>query len=260
MTLAFALKWHQQRALASQEIVELNTLALGVCERLGDEAAALIAHGNIANGMRLTGRTEQAVVHLKVELELATRLGDAFGELRALGNLANAYVTGQRFEEALPYAERQLAVAREAESQVGVRFALLMLGMAHQGTGRALEASRALTEGLAMAQEAGDTTHEGLFRLSLGEVLVELDDPERALEHIRAATAMLYAGGYRFRVNGLVKLSKASRALGKLDDALDYVTQALDLTRRHGYTTWEQRAEAELAAVREAMRTASRET
>ncbi|MEV3980298.1 BTAD domain-containing putative transcriptional regulator [Nonomuraea sp. NPDC049758] len=259
VTLTFALKWHQQRARASQEIIEFNTLALRVCERLGDERAALIAHDNIANGMRLTGRTEEAVVHLEAELELATRLGDSFGELRALGNLANAYVTGQRFAEALPYAERQLAVARDAGAQVGVRFALLMLGMAYQGTARPVEASRALTEGMAMAQVAGDTTHEGLFRLSLGEVLLELDDAERALEHIRAATTVLYSGGYMFRVNGLVSLSKASRALGKLDDALDYVTQALDLTRRHGYPTWEQRAGAELAAVREAMRVAGRE-
>ncbi|GGS88125.1 BTAD domain-containing putative transcriptional regulator [Nonomuraea spiralis] len=255
--LTFALKWHQQRARATQELIELNTLVLRVCARLGDEKAALISHDNIANGMRLTGRTEEAVVHLEAELELATRLGDDFGELRALGNLANAYVTGLRFEEALPYAERQLAVARAAGSQVGVRFALLILGMAHHGTARAVEASRALMEGLVMAQEAGDITHEGLFRLSLGEVLIELDDAERTLEHIHAATDILNSGGYRFQVRGLVSLSKASRVLGKLDDALDYVTQALDLIRRHGFTTWEQQAEAELAAVRAAMRIAA---
>ncbi|NUS05906.1 MAG: tetratricopeptide repeat protein, partial [Nonomuraea sp.] len=254
VTLTFALIWHQQREQAGQEMIELSTLALGVCERLGDETRAIVAHDHLANGLRLTGRPEQAVPHLERALELAAGAGDSFGELRALGNLANLCLLRQRFEPALGYAERQLAVAREIGSQVGIRFALVMIGKSHLGLGRAGEAYDPLLQALDRALEAGDDTQEAHSRLALGEVLLALDDPEGALEHLRAALSLLEAKGNRFLVDTLIHLSRAARALGRLDEALSAADRAVYLTKTFGYTLWEGTAEKEQAAVRAALR------
>ncbi|YCK40703.1 BTAD domain-containing putative transcriptional regulator [Actinomadura sp. ATCC 39365] len=257
VTLTFALIWQQQREHAGQEMVDLNTLALGVCERLGDERAALAAHDQIANGLRLTGRLEQAGPHLEAALEIAVRIGDSFGELRALGNLANLCISRQRFEPALAYAERQLAVARKAGVQVGIRFALLMTGRGQLGLGRPQEAYEPLREALDLAVEAGDETQQAQARLVLGEVLIELGEPELALEHLRATLSVLVSMGHRFKVDTLISMSRASRDLGRLDDAGSYADQALRLTKEFGYVLWEKRAEKEQAAVRAATRIAA---
>ncbi|MER6577977.1 BTAD domain-containing putative transcriptional regulator [Nonomuraea sp. NPDC001023] len=253
VTLTFALLWQQQREHAGQEMIDLNVPALRVCERLGDERLALVAHDNIANGLRLTGRAEQGVPHLEAALELAARIGDSFGELRALGNLANLHVTAQRYVKALPYAERQLDVARATGSQVGVRFALIVIGKSLLGLGRAREAYEPLCEALDGALAAGDDTHEAHVRLALGDVLIQLGDPEHALEHLRVAQSLLGSTGHRFNVNALISLSQVSRALGRLDEALSYADDAVRVTERFGYLSWEKRARDEQAAVRAAM-------
>ncbi|MDX3107124.1 AfsR/SARP family transcriptional regulator [Nonomuraea angiospora] len=253
VNLTFGLLWHQVRGNRIVEMNELNTLALQVSERLGDEASALIAHGHIANALRISGRTDAAVVHQLSALELARRIGDASSEMRALGNLANTYNTGERHEEALPWAERQLALARRIGARVGERFALMSMGNAYVGAGRPEEALKPLHEGLADAEEAEDGMQEGQIRFILGEVYLDLNEPRKALEHFHKAVELLTANGYRVGVlRGLIGLSRAHRMLGDLDLALSYITEAAASGGAFGHVIWERRLREERAAVDEA--------
>ncbi|MFF0861531.1 BTAD domain-containing putative transcriptional regulator [Nonomuraea sp. NPDC003560] len=257
--LTFALLWHQQRSHEGHDMLTLNTMALRVCERLGDDAGAQIAHGHIANGLRLTGRPEEGIPHLEAELAIARRLGDGFGQMRVLGNLSNAYVARQRYEEALPHAEQQLAVARQIGSEVGVRFACLMLGTARQGMGHHAQARAPLERALAAARQSGDTTHEGHAHVVLSQVMLDLGDPELSLEHMSEGMKLLGGTGYRFMVECLITMSRACRMLGRLDEALSHATEAVANAESGGNALWERRADAELAAVRAAMGAAERE-
>ncbi|MEU5863953.1 BTAD domain-containing putative transcriptional regulator [Nonomuraea sp. NPDC047529] len=259
VTLAFALLWHQQRVHDGHDMLTLNTMALRVCERLGDDAGAQIAHGHVANGLRLTGRPEEGIPHLEAELAIATRLGDGFGQMRVLGNLSNAYVAKQLYEQALPHAEQQLAVATSIGSPVGVRFACLMLGTIHQGMGHPARARDPLERALAAARESGDTTHEAHARAILSQVVLDLGDPELSLEHMSGAMKLLERTGYRFMVERFITMSRACRMLGRLEEALSHATGAVADADSWGNTLWQRQAEAELAAVREAMGAAERE-
>ncbi|MFG6196589.1 BTAD domain-containing putative transcriptional regulator [Nonomuraea sp. JJY05] len=253
VNLAFGLLWHQQLAYRMTEMQQLNTLALRVSERLGDAAAALLAHGHIANALRMTGNTDEAVAHLRSELELARRLGDAFAQMRALGNLANTYNSGERYEEGLPWAELQLALARDIGASVGVRFALLTMGHSHLGAGRPEKAREALHEALAYAEEAGDTSHEGHIRLVLGEAHLELEDPEQALPHLLQARELLSATGYLIgKLRCLIRLSRACRMMKAPDRALSYLAEATADGGGLGDARWERRLREERAAVAEA--------
>ncbi|MEW1848315.1 tetratricopeptide repeat protein [Nonomuraea angiospora] len=250
VNLTFGLLWHQQLAYRMAEMKELNTLALRVSERLGDAAGALVAHGHIANALRMTQNTDEAVAHLRSELELARRLGDAFAQMRAVGNLANTFISGERYEEALPWAERQLALARNIGASVGVRFALLMMGYSHLGTGRPEKAREALYEALADAEEAGDSVYEGQIRLALGEAHLDLEDPKQALPHLLRALELLSASGYRIgKVRCLIGLSRAYRMLKDPDRALVYVEEAVAGGGGLGHARWERRLREERAAV-----------
>ncbi|MFI7640216.1 BTAD domain-containing putative transcriptional regulator [Nonomuraea sp. NPDC049400] len=253
VNLAFGLLWPQERAYHMTEMKELNMLALRVSERLGDEASALHAHDNIANALRMTGRADEAVTHLRSALELAQRLGDAFSEIRTLGNLASAYNSGERYDESLPWAELQLALARSIGASVGVRYALLCMGYSHLGAGRPEKAREVLHEALANAEEAGDSSQEGQIRLVLGEAHLDLDDPKQALPHLLRARELISASGHRIgKVRCLIGLSRAYRMLEDPDRALSYVDEAAACGGGLGHSRWEQRLREERAAVAEA--------
>ncbi|MEV0615828.1 tetratricopeptide repeat protein [Nonomuraea sp. NPDC050404] len=258
VSITFSLFRHQERSHSMVHLQNLNMLVLQVCERLGDERDAGIAHGNIASGMRTMGAIDEAISHLQAELEIARRIGDAVDEMRTLGNLATIYDSGQRFEEALSWAERQLALARQIDSQVGIRYALSAIGDAHVGAGRPRQALPPLHESVANAREAGDPLYEGQSLLSLGEAYLCLEDPEEALSHLREAYELLATAGYRImRLRCMIAISMAHRAMGELDQALSRITEATLNGGALGHARWEQRLREEQEAVRAAREAAS---
>ncbi|MFC4119261.1 AfsR/SARP family transcriptional regulator [Nonomuraea zeae] len=251
--LAFGLVWHQERHYHMEQMHALNTLALRVCERLGDEPGAHLALTHISNALRMTSRTDEALVHLQAALALARRLGDRFGEMSALGNLASANNSGLRYEDALPWAERQLVLARSIGARVGVRYALTAMGTAHRGSGRPEKAREALLEALADAVEVGDQLHEAQIRVGLGETCIDLAEPAEAVPHLLKARELYAPGGNRIGIlRCLIGLSQAYRMLGELDQALSHVTDAVVAGAGLGYAHWERRLAEEQAAVHEA--------
>ncbi|WP_327583395.1 tetratricopeptide repeat protein [Nonomuraea sp. NBC_00507] len=253
VNLAFGLLWEQERTFRMAEMYELNTLALRAGERLGDEASTMLAHGHIANALRMTGRTNEALAHFQAELAIARRLGDSFREMCTLGNLATACNSGERHEEALPWAERQLELARRIGARVGVRYALMVMGGALVGVGRPEKALDPLHEALANAKEARDASHEAGIRFALGEAYLAMGDPEQALPHLLAGRDLITADGYRIGLlRCLVALSRTYRMLGDLDRAMAVLHEAAAAGGGLGHARWERRLRDEQAAVHEA--------
>ncbi|SEG85530.1 DNA-binding transcriptional activator of the SARP family [Nonomuraea solani] len=252
--LTFSLLWHQQRVNAMVTMVELNTLALRVSERLGDERGAMQAHAGISAYLRMVMRTDEAVEHLQAELALARKIGDGFEEQKTMGNLAGALVTARRFEEALPWAERQLTLATKIGADVGVRFSLLIRGDALKGLGRLEQARTTLHEALRKTQESGDLFQEAQVRFHLGELHLEQDDPRAALPHFQRARDMLLTTGYAVgRLRSQIGLVRTYRLLGRLDQALRHLGEAVAAGGGLGYDRWERRLRAEQNAVGEAL-------
>jgi DNA-binding SARP family transcriptional activator/DNA polymerase III delta prime subunit len=257
VNLAFSLAWHQERFYRMAEKKALNTLALEVCRRLGDEAGAQLAHTHISNALRMTGRTDEALTHLQAALALARRLGDAYGEMRALGNLASANNSGERYGDALPWAERQLVLARSIGTRVGTRYALTAIGSAHRGMGRPERAREALEEALTDAVEVGDGVHEAQIRAGLGECRADMGEPEEAIPQFLRAKELYAPGGHRIgTLRCLIGLSRAYRMMGDLDRARSAVAQAAASENGLGHARWARLLREEQAAVH-AARTSS---
>ncbi|MEV0615825.1 BTAD domain-containing putative transcriptional regulator [Nonomuraea sp. NPDC050404] len=253
VSIAFSLYRHQERSHRMVELRDLATLALQVCERLEDTHDLAVAHGHLANALRMLGRTDEAVGHLRAELEIAERTGDVIDKMRTLGNLANAYNSGRRHAEALPWTERQLELARQIDSQVGIRYALMTMGVAYVGTSRPRQAVDVLIEAAANAEKAGDDGFGGQILSTLGDAYLGLDDPGRALPHLLHAYELLSASGYRIaRQRSLMALSRAYRMLGDLDQALSRITEAAASGGGLGHYYWEGRLREEQEAVRAA--------
>ncbi|MER6508187.1 BTAD domain-containing putative transcriptional regulator [Nonomuraea sp. NPDC001636] len=251
VALTLALEWAYQRSYRTTEMIELSSMALTVCERIGDAENTMHAQGLLANALRMQGRTEEAVEHLRAELAIARRLGDAFSEQRALGNLANTYVNDGRYEQAIGFAEQQLTIAGLIGARVGARYAMLIIGEARQALGRAEEAREILSSALSEAEQVGDQTHQAQLRAVLGRVHLDLGEPEHALPHYLIALELIERAGYRVgRVRDLVGLSRTYRAMGELDLALAHVTEAV--AGADGLAEWETEAREEQAAVHEA--------
>ncbi|NUP03361.1 MAG: tetratricopeptide repeat protein [Nonomuraea sp.] len=248
LRLTFALEWSQQRTFRTADMIELGSTAVGVCERLGATEDLLHAHGMLSAGLRMRGRIEEAVEHLRAELAIARRLGDAFAEQRALGNLANTHFNGEHFEQAIAFAEQQLELADRIGARVGARYARLILGEAHEACGRPERAREILAPALADAEEAGDRTNEAQLLVVLGRVQMALHEPEKALSLYLAALREVRFTSTRTRA--LIELSRTYRVLGELDLALAHVTEAV--AGADGVLQLERAAEDEQAAVHEA--------
>ncbi|MCK2220544.1 AAA family ATPase [Actinomadura sp. ATCC 31491] len=261
VNLTFGLHWSLSRTHGITEMRLLNTLALQVCERLGDEPNAMLAHGHVASALSSLTRTDEAVAHFQAQQALARRLGAAFTEMSSSGNIANALIIGERFEEALPWARRQLEVATRIGSRVGVRYALSMIGKAHLGAGRPELAREPLSRAVADAVAVGDVLHEGQMRFSLGELLLTLNDPRGAERELVRSVELCAETGYRVGLlRALIDLSHTYRLLGRPRRALECVTRAEETAGGLRNSRWERRLADERAAVTEAVARADRAT
>ncbi|MEW9527800.1 BTAD domain-containing putative transcriptional regulator [Microbispora sp. NPDC049125] len=248
--LAFSLHWPLTYLGQPDDILSSSRHALNAGERMGDRDVLALAHGYVAIGLDHLWRTEEAIPHLRTELELQRGRGDRFSEMRALGNLAVVYLLMERYEEALAYARAQLDITREIASEVGERHALMSVVGALLGQGKMTAAMRTGREAHAMARKAGDLMHECDALLLMGQVRLKEDDPWSAVILFGKALALVRESRHRTTLpKCLGHLGEAQRRLGRLDEARASFGEMLALARDSGDRRRLADAEKGLAAL-----------
>jgi predicted ATPase len=128
-------------------------------------------------------RLERAREAGEAALALQRQLGDTSDIAGAMMNLANVFTQLRDHEWAQALYEECLALYRATGNRGGMVFPLLNLGILWLETGRPREALASFDESLALSRELGESD---LARVatwsSVGEALVVLDEPLRAIE------------------------------------------------------------------------------
>ncbi|MEU7911023.1 AfsR/SARP family transcriptional regulator [Microbispora bryophytorum] len=248
--VGFALTWQLARGAHRREQRDLNSQALIVGERTGDQEIQSLAHGQTAFALLNLGRAAEALLHQQAELELRRCLHDRFGEMRALGNLGVALLKLERYAEAREQTEIQRAIAREIGSEVGERHSLLTGALACRKLGDLTAAMSLVEEGLALAQAAGDRYHEAIGLSLLSELCLDRGDPQTAKSYLERGLRQAREIGFRVsECESLALLARVHRLLNEPAQALAYAREALAVRQRSGDEHLSRLAEDELRVI-----------
>jgi len=157
-------------------------------------------------------------------LQIYREIGDRQGEAASLGNLGIAYRSLGQYEKAIEYHQQSLAIAKEIGDRQGEALSLNNLGAAYRDNQQPLEAIKHLEASLTIYIEI----RRGLSRddrkqflasnertvITLAEVLIQQNQPEKAFEWLNLATTADLAD-YDRLINAQVKNPAAQAALDK---------------------------------------------
>lgn len=91
--------------------IPLFERSLEIGRRIDDHVAVTWAHCSLAEALRRSGRTGEAVVHLNSALWLAQQNGDRSAEAKTLAELGSAYGDQGQYQLAVTYCEQALEIA-----------------------------------------------------------------------------------------------------------------------------------------------------
>lgn len=128
-------------------------------------------------------RLERAREAGEAALEIQRQRGDKRDIAAAAMGLANVLTSLRDYEGALALYDECLALQREVNNRQGMIFPLFNLGNLYLETGRPREALTNYEESLALSHAVGESDFaRGLTWNGVGEALIFLDEPRRAIE------------------------------------------------------------------------------
>lgn len=173
-------------------------------------------------------RFERAREAGEAALILQRRLGDQNNIAGALMNLANAVTNLRDYDRALALYEECLALYRQTDHRRGMIFPLFNLGNLYLDTGRPHEALAYFEESLTLSREVGESDFaRGLTWNGVGEALIILDEPRRAIE-VTKPNYQLFVGEHSawFAATCAFTLGRAYWRLGELETAGVFLDEA----------------------------------
>ena len=205
-----------------QKAIEYHQQSLAIAREIGDRQGEGNSLGSLGNAYQSLGQYEKAIEYLQQQLAIAKEIGDRQGEANSLGNLGIAYQSLGQYEKAIEYQQQSLAIAKEIGDRQGEALSLNNLGATYRNNQQPLEAIKHLEASLTIYIEV----RRGLSRdnrkqfltskertvITLAEVLIQQNQPEKAFEWLNLATTADLAD-YDRLINAKVKDPAAQAAL-----------------------------------------------
>ncbi len=210
-----------------QKAIDLYEKSLVITRDIGlrqEEGSFL---NNLGVAHYFLGEYEKAIDYLKQTLDIAKKIGDLKGEGDSLGNLGSAYLSLGQYQKAIDYHQENRAIARKIGDLQGEANSLNNLGLAYQKINQPAEAIKNLEESLNIILKIrGDISRENIAGqnrksflasnertvITLAEVLIQQNQPEKAFEWLNLATTADLAD-YNRLINAKVADTDAQKAL-----------------------------------------------
>ncbi len=247
-------------ALAWYEKARHRSLESGLAEA---EARALAAMGFCNSKL---ARHDMVIDLYKQSLEIWRRIGGPYEQASAFQRLGRAYERNQDFTAALQALNEALSLAEKSGDLAQVSRALSSIGASHYFLGRPGEAREVWEKALDLSRRGGDARTEllvennlavlyhnqgqfqravdlytrlvekvsleqsGLLRSNLGQLYLEMGNPEKALENYELAQTSYHAtADLENEVNARVGIGRAHQRMGNSGAALAEYEKALQM-------------------------------
>jgi len=214
--------------LAEDYFRKARTLSI----KLYDRPAEIGFLGNIGVVMEWKGQFERAAVAFKEVLEYLEETGDRDAQLQVCSHLVDVYTKLENDYYIQHYARRGLTLSKKSRTEHVYKFYAAQI-MVYYRKGNTDMADRTTTEAIQRARSTNDLALELNFRLSLGESYVIAGEYGHALEHYkkaRARAAKLNRHSDEAYIAGRIGVALAE--LGKIDEAIGYHNEALEIARQ----------------------------
>ncbi len=236
---------------------ELNTRDVRRALLLAEEAYELAQHSELAGNPYVPGVAEAlcnlGAVHMRlqaVDVALAQSLEaqnliqtHALTHLlpQVLANLVVIYHLLGNYSEALELALRQLTLSEEQGDAYHRARALMSLGAIYQHLGEVDKAEAYFADCLPVFQQLQQPYWVALAWSNLGDVLCQKQQFEEALTAVQSALQVCYGQCVHQRVciAALNNLADIYLQLGRVQDGVAQLEEALALARQHGQTELE---------------------
>ncbi|MHA5050342.1 AfsR/SARP family transcriptional regulator [Streptomyces sp. SD15] len=184
--------------------------------------------------LQRSGRVAESEVLQRLALGAARRLGDEAAAAYALGDLAGLHYMTGRASEALPLNDEALAIWRRLGVLSWVRRGLNNRGMLLEGLGRHAESSEALLQSLELSRELGDLHTEAITYSNLGNLYEHTDPRAAIDHHKRSLAIGDAMDDVIIRHSAHCNIGYAHLTLGEPAAALPHFEESLRILGGHG--------------------------
>jgi tetratricopeptide (TPR) repeat protein len=216
--------WHVGKL---HEAEQTARKALEIAQEHGDERGEQYALERIARVL-WTRRDPRSMEYATRALTLAQRLGDRARQGRLTNLIGNLYTDSLGDpERALNYFNQALEICRDTHNPYEEAWTLWGLGGLAMLVDDYTAALKHLSEARRIAEEIGATLQVGWDIYHSGDAWYNLGDFQQALENYQQALDIFGTAQHpRGKVRALVSIGLAHLALGRLDEARDYLEPA----------------------------------
>ncbi|WP_375327819.1 tetratricopeptide repeat protein [Microcystis sp. BLCC-F210] len=205
-----------------QKAIEYYQQYLVIAKKKGDRQGEANSLGGLGITYQSLGQYQEAINFYQQYLAITREIKDRRGEANALGNLGNAYASLGQYQKAIESLQETLDIARKIGDRSGEAASLGNLGNAYQSLGQYQKAINNLEVSLNITLK----TRSELSRndrkqflasnektvITLAEVLIQQNQPEKAFEWLNLATTADLAD-YNRLINAKVADPDAQKAL-----------------------------------------------
>jgi len=220
------------RAEQAEDVSDLVRLA----KAMEDRDRLAIASLREAGFMAYTGQYDAARQAGERALDLYRSAEDKVGEAKALRELGFLHWSAEDYGAALTYARDALQLHRRRGEVEGEATALHNLAEIHRSLGSPRQAVTQYEAALNLFWARQDRRRQALVLYGMAHALRQLGDQEGALARYNQALAHCEAAGDRLMASRVHHaLAGVHWERGALDQSLDHMERAVDISREIGY-------------------------
>ncbi|WP_440070373.1 AAA family ATPase [Streptosporangium sp. OZ121] len=252
--LAHSLEAYQRMRGFYAEIVELNSQALSLAERMNDRLGQAAMHHNLGLVDMRTSKYSAALTRFRTSLALYSEVGSQAGQMEIHHELCNVNKWLGNFNEARLHAEFCLEAASLIDGFVELAFAHSSLGILDRLEGHAARSREHLTRAMELFEQAGHRRGQGICHRQLGMLDGQLNKHGDAQAHLDQALILFRElGDLMSQADTHHNLAVVHRHLGAPATAHQNAVTALLLSRQVGHIEGQADAYVELATQAQAI-------
>ncbi|GAB3822001.1 hypothetical protein GCM10028799_35030 [Kribbella italica] len=238
--------------IACGRFLDHAALATLALEHSTDRTLAAAVRGDLGIAQAQLGQPGPALASFEHAAAEFHAVGHRTGEAVALNNAARMLADQRHFDDAINRAERALRLTRAISDPLGTNLSLTVLGVSHCLRGELERGREYFVEGLAGCVESGNETGRALALHNIGSADLELNRIEDAIDYLEQAVALTRTGGMQSSLgNLLIDIAEAYLRQGDHDRARAAAREALDIATAAEDQLRQDRAHARLRQIDE---------
>jgi class 3 adenylate cyclase/tetratricopeptide (TPR) repeat protein len=210
--------------------------ALRIARRLGDESALAFVLFRAAFCYSELGDIARCYPLQIEQIELDHRLGDRIQEATGLGNVGSNYLSIGLYKQARAVLEQASQICKALGGRRPLAYDLMNLGETYLATGDLRKARQLIEEALQEISPSQDARGKVFALNDLGLVLLAMGDSPAASRRFTEAHKIASSQGMTAQsFESTAGLAASAVLQGQLDQARNYVFQAWDHLKEHGW-------------------------